>query len=138
MALTPKRLKYRKTQRGSIRGVATRCNTVAFGEYAIQSLDYAWLNSQQIEAGRLAANHFLQHDGKVYIRVFPHKPVTATPQETRMGKGKGEPKYYMAVIKPGTVIYEVGGVSKDIAKEALNRVARKLPLRVKLIERRSY
>ena len=136
MALMPKKLKYRKHQRGNIRGVATRCNTVNFGDYGIQALEPAWINSQQIEAARIAANHFLRGEGKVYIRIFPHKPVTTTPQETRMGKGKGEPEYYVAVIKPGMVLYEIGGVPKNVARQALNRIAHKLPLRVKFVERR--
>lgn len=138
MALTPKRLKYRKTQRGSVHGNATQGNTVAFGDYGLQALEPAWINSQQIEAGRIAANHFLRHEGKVFIRIFPHKTATATPQETRQGKGKGEPKYYVAVVKPGTIMYEIGGVTREVAKEALNRIARKLPLHSKLVERRLY
>lgn len=138
MALAPKRLKFRKTQRGSVKGNATQGNEVAFGQYGLQALEPAWINAQQIEAGRIAANHFLRGEGKIYIRIFPHKPVTSTPLETRMGKGKGEPTYYMAVIKPGTVMYEIKGVPRDIAKEALNRIARKLPLRTKMIDRRPF
>lgn len=132
----PKRVKFRKEQRGKIKGMATRGNTVAFGDFGLQSMGYAWLNAFQIEAGRVAANHFLQHEGKIYVRVFPHKPITSTPQETRMGKGKGEPQYYAAVIKPGTIIYEIGGVPLAMAKQALNRVAHKMPIRCKFIERR--
>lgn len=138
MALAPKRLKYRKPQRGVVKGNATQGNDVAFGEYGLQALEAAWLNANQIEACRIAANHFLHGEGKVFIRIFPHKCVTATPMETRQGKGKGEPTYYMAVVKPGTVLFEIGGIPKDIAKEALNRMARKLPLRVKLVERRLF
>ena len=132
----PKRIKYRKTQRGRVKGSATRGNRVAFGDYGLQSLDGGWLSARQIEAGRVAATHYLQHEGKVYIRVFPHKPVTATPAETRMGKGKGEPDFYAAVIRPGTIIYEVSGVSEDIARTTLARAAHKLPFRMKMVSRR--
>lgn len=135
MALTPKRLKYRKSQRGNIKGNATQGNRVSFGDYAIQALEHGWINSRQIEAGRVAATHFLRHEGKVFIRIFPHKPVTSTPQETRMGKGKGEPEYYVAVVKPGSVLYEIGGVPKNVAKQALNRIAHKLPVEVRFIEK---
>ncbi|HNZ66003.1 MAG: 50S ribosomal protein L16 [Planctomycetes bacterium] len=138
MALMPKRVKYRKSQRGRIKGNATQGNTVEFGDYGMQALEAAWISGRQIEAARIAANHLLRHEGRVYIRIFPHKPVTSTPQETRMGKGKGEPNFYAAVVKPGTILFEVGGVPKDTAKEALNRMAHKLPCRVKMAERRMY
>lgn len=136
MPLMPKRVKFRKEQRGKIKGFATRGHTIAFGDYGIQSLGWAWINAHQIEAGRIAANHFLRHEGRVYIRIFPHKPITCTPQETRMGKGKGEPMYYAAAVKPGTVLYEIGGVPIETARQALNRIARKMPVRVKFLERR--
>lgn len=137
MPLMPRRVKHRKAQRGRIRGSASRGNTVVFGEYGLQSLGSGWVSSRQIEAGRIAATHFLRHEGRVYIRVFPDKPITSTPAETRMGKGKGEPEYYAAVVRPGTVLYEVGGVAEEVAREALGRVARKMPVRCKLIERRA-
>jgi large subunit ribosomal protein L16 len=137
MALMPKRVKHRKQQRGRIRGDATRGNFVVFGEYGLQSLQKGWLSAQQIEAGRVAATHFLHGEGRIFIRVFPDKPVSAQPAETRMGKGKGEPEYYAAVVRAGKVIYEIGGgLPEDLAKQALNRIAHKLPLRCRLITRR--
>ncbi len=137
MALMPKRVKHRKQQRGRIRGEATRGNFVVFGEYGLQSLEKGWLSSQQIEAGRVAATHFLHGEGRIFIRVFPDKPISAQPAETRMGKGKGEPEYYAAVVRAGKVLYEIGGgLPEDLAKQALNRIAHKLPLRCRLIARR--
>ena len=137
MALMPKRVKHRKQQRGRIRGEATRGNFVVFGEYGLQCMQKGWLSAQQIEAGRVAATHFLHGEGRIFIRVFPDKPVSAQPAETRMGKGKGEPEYYAAVVRPGKVIYEIGGgLPEDLAKQALNRIAHKLPLRCRLITRR--
>ena len=138
MPLMPKRVKFRKTQRGVLRGMATRCNTVAFGEYGLQALDPAWLSARQIEAGRVAAQHFIGGEGKLWIRIFPHKPITAKPAEVRMGSGKGEPAYWAAAVKPGTVLYEIGGLSEDLAKQALNRIAHKLPIRTRLMKRRAY
>ena len=136
MAMMPKRMKYRKSQRGRIRGVAWRGNTVAYGEYGLQCLDEGWLTARQIEAGRMSATHFLHRQGRVYIRVFPHKPVSSKPLETRMGKGKGEPEYYVAVVKPGTILYELGGVAEDAARQALARVAHKMPFRCRFVTRR--
>ncbi len=132
----PKRVKFRKTQRGKIRGNATRGNRVVFGDYGLQSLGRGWLTARQIEAGRVAVTHFLAHEGRVYVRVFPHKPVTSTPAETRMGKGKGEPEFYAATVRPGTIIYEVGGVPIETAQAALARAAHKLPYKMKMIARR--
>jgi len=136
LALMPKRVKFRKSQRGVLRGEETRGNTVAFGEFGLQALDYAWLAARQIEAGRVAAQHFMGREGKLWIRVFPHKPLTGKPAEVRMGSGKGEPVYWAAVIKPGRVLYEIGGLPEETAREALNRVAHKLPIRVRLLKRR--
>ena len=135
MALMPKRMKHRKQQRGRIRGVARRGNTVAYGEYGLQSLDEGWLTARQIEAGRMSATHFLHRQGRVYIRVFPHKPVSSKPLETRMGKGKGEPEYYVAVVKEGTMLYELGGVPEVSARQALARVAHKMPFRCRFVTR---
>ena len=135
MPLMPKRVKYRKNHRGRIRGLAQRGNRVDFGDYGLMSLERAWISGRQIEAGRIAASHFLAHEGKIWIRVFPHKSVTSTPAETRMGKGKGEVEYWAAVVRPGTILYEVGGVPEDFAKQALNRVAHKMPVRCKLVKR---
>ena len=137
MPLMPKRVKYRKEQRGRRRGKAARGNTVVFGEYGLQAMAAAWLSAQTIEAGRIAASHFIHGEGKIYIRVFPHKPVTSTPAETRMGKGKGEPEFWAAVVKPGTILYELGGVSEDVARRCLSLVAHKMPFRCRLVARRS-
>jgi len=136
MAMMPKRVKYRKSQRGRIRGAAYRGNTVAFGEYGLQSLEPAWISARQIEAGRIAATHFLRREGKVYIRIFPDKPISAKPLETRMGKGKGEPEYWAAVVRPGTMLFEIGGVDEEIARQALARVAHKMPVRTRFVKRR--
>jgi len=136
MAMMPKRMKYRKSQRGTMRERATRGNTVAHGEFGLQSLDHGWLTARQIEAGRMAATHFLQRQGRVYIRVFPHKPISRKPLETRMGKGKGEPEYYAATIKEGTMLFEIGGVAEDIARRAFSRVAHKMPFRCRFVNRR--
>jgi large subunit ribosomal protein L16 len=137
MAMMPKRVKHRKQQRCRIRGLAHRGNRVVFGDFGLQSLDEAWLDARVIEAGRVAATRFLGGEGRLYIRVFPHKSVTCIPPETRMGKGKGEPEYWAAVLKPGTVIYEIGGVPEDVAKTAFVRVAHKLPVNTRLIRRRT-
>jgi len=136
MALMPKRVKYRKSQRGKMKSNASRTNFVAFGEYGLQSLDMSWVSGKQIEAGRVAATHFLHREGKVYIRVFPHKPVSSKPLETRMGKGKGETDFWVARVRPGTVMVEIGGVSEDVAKQALLRVAHKMPVRCRFVTRR--
>ncbi len=129
MPLMPKRVKFRKSQRGRIRGKATRGNTVAFGDFGLQALEPGWITARQIEAGRVAATHFLHREGRVYIRIFPAKPVSAKPLETRMGKGKGETEDWVAVVKPGTVMFEIGGVDEATAKQALRRVASKMPVR---------
>jgi len=132
----PKRVKYRKSQRGKIKGRASRGNTVAFGEFGLQCLDQGWITARQIEAGRVAATHYLQREGKVYLRVFPHKPISAKPLETRMGKGKGEPAAWVARVKEGTVMFELGGVEENVAREALVRVAAKMPYRCRFVTRR--
>jgi len=136
MAMMPKRVKYRKQQRGQLRGNASRCNYVAFGDYGLQCLGKGWLTARQIEAGRVAATHFLRREGKVYIRVFPEKPISKKPLETRMGKGKAEPEYWCARVKPGTVLYEVAGIPKEIARKAMARIAHKMPFRCRFVERR--
>lgn len=135
MALMPKRVKYRKSQRGKMKGNATCGNHVSFGDYGLQSMEQSWIKGTQIEAGRVAATHFLHREGKVYIRVFPHKPVSSKPLETRMGKGKGETDFWVACVKPGTVLFEIGGVDEDIAKEALLRVAHKMPVKCRFVKR---
>jgi large subunit ribosomal protein L16 len=135
MAMMPNRSKFRKVHRGRIRGHATRCNSVAYGEYGLQALDACWLSGRQIEAGRVAATRATGGAGKLWIRVFPHKPISSKPAETRMGTGKGDVEFWAAVIKPGTVLYELGGVPEDKAKLAFKRVAHKMPIKVKLIKR---
>jgi large subunit ribosomal protein L16 len=136
MAMMPKRVKYRKSQRGKMKGNASRCNYVAFGEYGLQSLETSWVTAKNIEAGRVAATHFLHREGKVYIRIFPHKPVSAKPLETRMGKGKGEPELWVARVRPGQICFEVGGVDEGLAKQALVRVAHKMPIKCRFVKRR--
>ncbi|HEV56240.1 MAG TPA: 50S ribosomal protein L16 [Phycisphaerales bacterium] len=136
MALMPKRVKYRKQQRGRMRGNACRKNFVAFGEYGLQTLESHWITGRQIEAGRVAATHFLRREGKVYIRIFPDHSYSAKPLETRMGKGKAEVAGWVARVKPGTVLFEISGVPEETAKTALLRVAHKMPVRCRLVTRR--
>jgi large subunit ribosomal protein L16 len=136
MPLMPKRVKHRKQMRGKIKGNASRGNYVAYGDYGLQTLEGGWLTARQIEAGRVAAMHFLRREGKVFIRVFPDKPVSKKPLETRMGKGKADTDYWAAVVKPGTVLYEIAGVPEDLARQALSRIAHKMPFRVRMIGRR--
>ncbi len=136
MPQMPKRVKFRKIQRGRLKGMATRGNYVAFGDYGLQSLELGWLTARQLEAGRVAISHFLAREGRLWLRVFPHKSVTHKPAETRMGTGKGEPEYWVAAVKPGTIILEIGGVPEEAAVQALNRAAHKLPLKMKLVRRR--
>jgi len=136
MPLMPKRVKFRKFQKGRIRGNACRGNFVAFGEYGLQSLEPGRITAQQIEAGRIAAQHHLRREGRVYVRIFPHRSVTAKPLETRMGKGKGEPEAWVAIVKPGTVMFEIGGVTEEMAREALAKVAHKMPVKCRFVTRR--
>jgi large subunit ribosomal protein L16 len=136
MAMMPKRVKFRKSQRGTVKGNATRGNAVSMGEFGLQALDGGWLSAEAIEAGRITAANFIRGEGRLYIRVFPHKSVTAIPLETRMGKGKGEPEKWVAEVKPGHVMFELAGVTEEKAILAFNRVAHKLPIRVRLIRRR--
>jgi large subunit ribosomal protein L16 len=136
MPLMPKRVKFRKSQRGKMKGNATRGNTVAFGEYGLMSLESGWVTARQIEAARVAASHILHREGRLFIRIFPHKPVSAKPLETRMGKGKGEPEFWVAIVKPGTVMFEVTGVDDITGKKCLARLAHKLPVKTRFVERR--
>jgi large subunit ribosomal protein L16 len=136
MAMMPKRVKFRKSQRGKIRGNATRGNYVAFGEYGLQALAPAWIPAKVIEAGRVACSHYLHREGRVFIRIFPHKPISAKPLEVRMGSGKGEPEFWAAVVKPGTVMFEVSGVDEPTAKRCLARVAHKMPIPCRFVHRR--
>lgn len=136
MALMPKRVKHRKCQRGRIKGNATRGNRVVFGDFGLQTVEGGWISAATIEAGRIAAQQYLRSEGRLYIRVFPHKPITSIPLETRMGKGKGEPDYWAAVVKPGTVLYEISGATEEAARLCFNRLAHKMPVRVRFIKRR--
>lgn len=136
MPLMPKRVKFRKQQRGKVRGNAARGNFVAFGEFGLQCLGVGHVTARQIEAGRVAATHFLRREGKIYVRIFPDKPVSKKPLETRMGKGKAEPEYWVARVKPGTILYELAGVPGEIARQALVRVAHKMPFKCRFVERR--
>ena len=134
--LMPKRVKFRKEQRGKLKGNASRGNYVAFGDYGLQTLESHWLTGRQIEAGRIAAQHFLRRQGKIFIRVFPDKPISKKPLETRMGKGKAEVDYWAARIKPGTVLFEIAGVPEDLAKQAMARIAYKMPVKCRFVGRR--
>ena len=137
MALMPKRVKHRKNQRGRIKGKATRGNTVVFGEFGLQALQGGWIPAATIEAGRIAAQQYVRGEGRLYIRIFPDKSVTSIPLETRMGKGKGEPDFWAAVVKEGTILYELGGVTEEQAKICFARLAHKMPVKVRLVKRRT-
>lgn len=131
--LLPKRVKYRRVMRGRMTGKAMRGNKVTYGEYGLQALEPAWITSNQIEAARVAMTRYTKRGGQVWIKIFPDKPITEKPAETRMGSGKGSPEYWVAVVKPGRVMFEIGGVSEEIAKEALRLAAHKLPIKTKVV-----
>ena len=133
--LMPKRAKYRKVQRGRMTGTATRGNTVAYGDFGIQALEPGWITGNQIEAARIAMTRYTKRGGKVWIKIFPDKPITEKPAETRMGSGKGSPEYWVAVVKPGRVLFEMDGVAEDVAKEAMRLAMHKLPIKCKFITR---
>jgi large subunit ribosomal protein L16 len=135
MPLMPKRVKYRKSQRGSRAGNASRTLTIDFGEFGLQTLDRAWITNIQIEAARVAMTRHMKRKGKLWIRIFPDKSVTARPPETRMGKGKGNPEHWVAVVRPGNVLFELDGVSESIARESLRLAANKLPVRTRFLSR---
>ena len=136
--LMPKRVKYRKAQRGRMKGVATRGAHVAFGDFGLKAMEPAWITAKQIEAARIALTRMMKREGKVWIRLFPDKPVTKKPAETRMGKGKGPPEMWVAVVKPGKVMFEVGGIKTELAHEALRLAAHKLPIKTKFVTRVDY
>ena len=136
--LSPKRTKYRKFHRGRMRGIATRGNTLAFGDYGLQALEPSWITSRQIEATRRAATRFMKREGSIWIMIFPDKPITKKPLEVRMGKGKGAVEYWAAVVKPGRMLFEVSGVPIETAKEALRLAAQKLPVKTKFIVSRTF
>ncbi|MDO8673399.1 MAG: 50S ribosomal protein L16 [Dehalococcoidia bacterium] len=133
--LQPKRVKHRKVHRGRMKGMAQGGTKVVFGEFALQALEAAWINSRQIEAARRAITHHMKRGGKVWIRIFPDKPVTAKPAETRMGSGKGAPDHWVAVVKPGRIMFEVGGVREEVAREALRLAGHKLPIDTRFVAR---
>ena len=136
--LMPKRVKYRKHHRGRMKGKAYRGSTINFGEYGIKALESAWITSKQIEAARVAMTRYIKRGGKVWIRIFPDKPVTEKPAETRMGKGKGSPEYWVAVIKPGRILFEIEGVSEELAREAIRLASHKLPIKTKFVTRSEF
>ena len=136
--LQPKRTKFRKKQKGRVKGIAQRGHTISFGSFGTKSLEAGRITSRQIEAARIAVTRKMKREGQVWIRIFPDKPITKKPAEVRMGKGKGAPEYWVAVVKPGTIMFEVGGVTIAEAKEALRLAAQKLPLRTKFVSRRDY
>ncbi len=133
--LIPKRVKFRRQQRGRLKGTAQRGNTITYGDYGLQALEPAWITSNQIEAARIAMTRSTKRGGKVWIKIFPDKPITEKPAETRMGSGKGSPEYWVAVVKPGRILFEMGGVSEDVAKEAMRLAAHKLPIKTKFVVR---
>lgn len=136
--LQPKRTKFRKMQKGKTKGSATRGHSIAFGSFALKALEPCWLTARQLEAARVAVTREMKREGQVWIRVFPDKPITRKPAEVRMGKGKGAPEYFVAVVKPGRIMFEVGGVPMDVAKEALRLAAQKLPVKTKFVVARNY
>ena len=136
MALMPKRVKHRKSQRGRIKGKATRGNKVAFGDFGLQALMGGWIKATTIESGRIATQQYIRGEGRLYIRIFPHKSVTSRPLETRMGKGKGEPDHWVAVVKEGTVLFELAGVTEAQAKLCFARLAHKMPIPCRMVRRR--
>ncbi|WP_142413445.1 50S ribosomal protein L16 [Hathewaya massiliensis] len=136
--LMPKRVKHRKVQRGRMKGKATRGNFIAYGEYGLQATECGWITSNQIEAARIAINRHVKRGGKVWIKIFPDKPVTEKPAETRMGSGKGSPEYWVAVIKPGRVLFEIAGVSEELAREAMRLASHKLPVKTKFVSRENF
>ena len=133
--LAPKRAKYRKEFRNKMKGIATVGSTLSFGSFGLKSMELAWITARQIEAARRAMTHYTKRGGRIWIRVFPHKPVTKKPAETRMGSGKGNVEYYVAIVKPGTVIFEMGAVDENLAREAMRLAAHKLPIKTKIVSR---
>lgn len=131
--LMPKRVKYRRVHRGRMKGKATRGNTVTYGDFGLQALEPSWITSNQIEAARIAMTRYIKRGGQVWIKIFPDKPITQKPAETRMGSGKGSPEYWVAVVKPGRVMFEIGGIPEEVAREALRLAANKLPVKCKFV-----
>ena len=136
--LLPKRVKYRKAQRGRMKGKATRGATIAFGDFGLKALEPGWITQRQIEAARVAITRLMKREGKVWIRIFPDKPVTKKPAETRMGSGKGVPEFWVAVVRPGTIMFEMGGIKKAVAAEAIQLARHKLPIKTRMVTRAAY
>ena len=136
--LLPKRTKFRKKQKGRVKGLATRGHRIEFGEFGLKALEPHWITSRQIEAARIALNRYMKREGKVWIRIFPDKPITKKPAEVRMGKGKGSPEYWVAVVKPGTILFEVEGVPLEVAQEGMRLAAQKLPITTKFVVKPDY
>jgi large subunit ribosomal protein L16 len=136
--LMPKRTKYRKQQRGRMRGTATRGSTIDFGEYGLKAMEPAWITNRQIEAARVAMTRHIRRGGRIWIRIFPDKPVSKKPAETRMGKGKGAPEFWVAVVKPGRILFEMEGVTEDVAKRAMFLAAQKLPIKTRFVDRHAH
>jgi large subunit ribosomal protein L16 len=136
--LMPKRTKHRKVQRGRMKGKATRGNFIAYGDYALQAMECGWVKSNQIESARVAINRYVKRGGKVWIKIFPDKPVTEKPAETRMGSGKGSVEYWVAVVKPGRVLFEIAGVTEEAAREAMRLASHKLPIKTKFVTRKDF
>jgi large subunit ribosomal protein L16 len=136
--LSPKRTRYRKAQKGRVKGLATRGHRLNFGSFGLKSLEPKWITSRQLEAARIALNRYMKREGQVWIRIFPDKPITKKPAEVRMGKGKGAPEYWVAIVKPGTIMFEVAGVPQEVAKEAIRLAAQKLPVATKFVVKPDY
>jgi large subunit ribosomal protein L16 len=136
--LSPKRTKYRKTQKGRVKGIATRGHLLSFGSFGLKSMEPKWITARQIEAARIALTRYMKREGQVWIRIFPDKPVTKKPNEVRMGKGKGSPEYWVAIVKPGTIMFEIGGVPLEVAQEGMRLAAQKLPVATKFIVKPDY
>lgn len=136
--LMPKRVKFRKQQRGRMKGKAIRGSTIAFGQFGLKAMSPGWLTARQIEAARIAMTRYIKRGGKVWIRIFPDKPVTQKPAETRMGKGKGSPEYWVAVVKPGRILFELGGVPEEVAREALRLASHKLPVQTRIVSQADF
>lgn len=136
--LQPKRTKFRRQQKGRIKGIAQRGHTISFGSFALKALEPGWITSRQLESARIAVTRAMKREGQVWIRIFPDKPITKKPAEVRMGKGKGAPEYWVAVVKPGTILFESGGVSKEVAQESLRLAAQKLPIKTQFVVRKDY
>ena len=136
--LQPKRTKFRRMQKGRVKGIAQRGHTISFGSFGLKALEPGWITSRQIEAARVAVTRAMKREGQVWIRIFPDKPITKKPAEVRMGKGKGAPEYWVACVKPGTIMFESGGISRKVAQESMRLAAQKLPVKTQFVERRDY